>query len=68
MKVNLFLLFLVFMVLKLCGVIDWSWLIVTMPLWFGFAVLALVAVSALSICTLFALGGRLKVRAKKLSR
>lgn len=27
------LLFLIFMVLKLCGVITWSWWIVTMPLW-----------------------------------
>lgn len=26
-------LFLIFMTLKLCGVITWSWWIVTMPLW-----------------------------------
>lgn len=36
----LFTLFVVFMVLKLCGVINWSWWLVTMPLW---------VVSALSI-------------------
>lgn len=30
-------LFLVFLVLKLTGVIAWSWLWVTAPLWFGIA-------------------------------
>ena len=38
-------LFLVFLVLKLCGVITWSWLWVTAPLWapllLGIAFLAL---------------------------
>lgn len=28
-----FTLFCVFMVLKLCGVIAWSWWVVTLPLW-----------------------------------
>lgn len=28
-----FILFLVFLVLKLVGVIDWSWFYVTLPLW-----------------------------------
>jgi len=32
-----FILFLVFLVLKLCGVITWSWLWVTCPLWGAFA-------------------------------
>lgn len=31
------LLFLVFLVLKLTGVIAWSWWIITAPLWGGFA-------------------------------
>jgi len=30
-------LFLIFMVLKLCGVIAWSWWWVTAPLWIPFA-------------------------------
>jgi hypothetical protein len=30
-------LFLVFLVLKLTGVINWSWWFVTAPLWFGWA-------------------------------
>ena len=29
----------VFVTLKLCGVIDWSWLWVTAPFWAGFALL-----------------------------
>lgn len=32
------LLFIVFLVLKLVGVITWSWLWVTAPLWIGFAI------------------------------
>ena len=32
------LLFLVFMVLKLTHVIDWSWWWVSAPIWFGFAI------------------------------
>lgn len=31
--------FIVFLVLKLCGVIDWSWWWVTAPLWGPFALL-----------------------------
>ncbi len=32
------LLFITFLVLKLCGVINWSWWWVTAPLWGGFAI------------------------------
>jgi len=32
------LLGIVFIVLKLCGVITWSWLWVTCPLWIGLAI------------------------------
>jgi hypothetical protein len=35
-----FLLFLVFLVLKLTGYITWSWLWVTAPLWIPFAIVA----------------------------
>ena len=34
-----FLLFLTFMILKLCNVIDWSWWLVAGPLWMPFALL-----------------------------
>lgn len=36
-------LFIVFLVLKLCGVITWSWWWVAAPLWAPFAVLLLIA-------------------------
>lgn len=44
------LVFLVFLVLKLCGVITWPWWIVTMPLWISFAVVlaALAAAGAIA--------------------
>jgi len=40
-------LFLVFLTLKLMGVIVWSWLWVTAPLWAGIAVCAVVFVFCL---------------------
>ena len=39
------LLFVVFLVLKLCGVIAWSWWWVTCPLWGGFV----------AVCGIFAM-------------
>lgn len=39
MKTGFFgLLGIAFITLKLCGIIDWSWWFVTMPLWFGIAI------------------------------
>ena len=43
-------LFIVFLVLKLVGVIDWSWWWVTAPLWIPFAVL-------IAICTVLFIVG-----------
>ena len=40
-------LFLIFLVLKLCDVIDWSWWWVASPLWIPFA--ALIAIILLSV-------------------
>jgi len=37
-------LFLVFLVLKLCHVIDWSWWWVTAPLWIGIPLVAILFV------------------------
>ncbi len=34
-----------FVVLKLCGVIDWSWWWVTAPFWGGFALFAVILLS-----------------------
>jgi Flp pilus assembly protein TadB len=36
--------FIAFLVLKLCGVIDWSWWWITAPLWGGFAVGIIIAI------------------------
>lgn len=54
-------LFLVFLSLKLCGVIDWSWWWVTAPLWaLPAALLAFLAfyLVAAAIALLLAAGGR----------
>lgn len=37
-----FVLFVVFLVLKLTGTIDWSWWWVTSPLWISFAIVAVI--------------------------
>jgi len=42
------LLFLAFLVLKLTGVINWSWWFVTAPLWFGWACVILIPLLVLA--------------------
>jgi hypothetical protein len=42
-------LFLIFLVLKLTNLIDWSWWWVTSPLWIGFAILLIVLIGVLII-------------------
>lgn len=42
-------LFLVFLVLKLCGVIAWSWLWVTAPLWIGLVLAVVIMAGAFAI-------------------
>ena len=67
MKYFLCALALVFIVLKLCGVIAWSWWLVLLPLWFGFAILAvagLVYLVALAVATLLGMRTRAKKQAK----
>jgi hypothetical protein len=39
----------VFVTLKLCGVIDWSWWWVTLPFWGGLAILAAIMAVCLVI-------------------
>lgn len=48
------LLGIVFVTLKLCGVINWSWWLVTLPFWGGFALLLLLL---LVVAVLFVLVG-----------
>jgi hypothetical protein len=43
------LLGLAFIILKLCHVIDWSWWLVTMPIWGGFAIIILILLFVLLI-------------------
>lgn len=45
------LLFTVFLVLKLTGVIAWSWWLVTAPLWAGLAIVLVVVLLAVAIGT-----------------
>jgi hypothetical protein len=52
-----FLLFLVFLALKLTGEIDWSWWWVTAPLWGGIAFLLILLLIALGIAGLLDLWG-----------
>lgn len=42
-------LFIVFLVLKLCGAIDWSWWWVTAPLWAGTVFAVLLTVIAIVV-------------------
>lgn len=44
-------LFLVFLVLKLVNVIDWSWWFVTLPLWVDFGFIALVFIVGFLVTT-----------------
>lgn len=50
------LLGIVFITLKLCGVIDWSWWWVTAPLWVGLAVLGATCVFAAVVSGLILAG------------
>jgi len=46
------LMFLIFMTLKLTGVIDWSWWWVTAPLWGGFALIFIVIMIVVLVKTI----------------
>lgn len=45
-------LFFIFLVLKLTGYIDWSWVWVTSPLWLSFLVLFSIAVTLMVIAAI----------------
>lgn len=57
-------LFLIFLVLKLIGVITWSWLWVTAPLWIGLAITA-VLFGGLIALAFFAETTKFTVRRRK---
>ena len=48
----------VFVVLKLVGVINWSWWYVTMPFWGGFALLACFGIAWAAIYGMIKLSGK----------
>ena len=50
------LLTIAFIVLKLCGVIDWAWVWVLAPMWISFGLVLLI----LAICFIIALIARLR--------
>lgn len=52
------LLFLVFLVLKLTGVIDWSWWLVTSPLWITAALVVVITLIAIIVVTISAMHAR----------
>ena len=47
------LVFIIFLILKLTGNIDWSWWWVTAPLWGGFAIFIIIIIVALTIKSFF---------------
>ena len=51
-------LFLIFLVLKLCGVITWSWWWVTAPLWGGIALILAILIVFMLIMGITALARR----------
>jgi len=48
-----FPIFLIFLVLKLSGTVDWSWWIVTLPLWIGPALILGVLLGILAVVIVF---------------
>ena len=54
-------LLIVFVVLKLCGVISWSWWWVLSPLWIPFALVALIGIPIF----ILSLIGHARVRSKR---
>lgn len=48
----------VFVTLKLVGVVHWSWWYVTMPFWGGFAIFLVIALMLLLVWAFVALAGK----------
>jgi phosphoglycerol transferase MdoB-like AlkP superfamily enzyme len=57
---TMFILFCIFLVLKLCNVITWSWWWITAPLWAGIAVLLAFVLVCLVIFLSLWFGDKLK--------
>ena len=50
-SIDLSSLFVVFLILKLCGVIKWSWWWVTSPLWIPIAIVMIIV--AVAFCVMY---------------
>jgi phosphoglycerol transferase MdoB-like AlkP superfamily enzyme len=59
-NLGLWLLGITFIVLKLTGVIDWSWWLVTLPFWGGIAVLGVVLISLLIVYAIGKIIGKIE--------
>ena len=60
-----FILFITFMILKLCNVINWSWWWVTAPLWAGYAIGIAVTVIVLLIYSIYMLIRTARIRKQR---
>lgn len=50
-------LFMVFLILKLTGIVTWSWLVITLPLWGVYVTILLTAVmAAIAITLIYTIG------------
>lgn len=64
-----FLLFLTFLILKLTGVIDWSWWYITMPLWIFWAILLAIGLTfGLVVGTVGSMVGIIRIIEKRIDR
>jgi hypothetical protein len=52
--------FIVLLTLKLSGVIDWSWWLITLPLWWIFPFLIIVIIFALIVLLFAQLGDKIR--------
>lgn len=57
MRINLSALFILFLILKVTGVISWSWLLVTAPLWIPIILGLSIFVGALIVGLIVAIAG-----------
>lgn len=54
------LLFLIFLTLKLCGLISWSWWWVTCPLWIIYPIVVAILLGSLALITLISIVDSMK--------
>jgi hypothetical protein len=65
LTIPMLLVFLIFLVLKVNHVVDWSWMWVTSPLWLPFVLIGIFMVWFAGVFTLACMLGHVKVTTKK---